>query len=144
MRTAIVAAALLYAGAGLRAGPGPQTGPGLQAGAAAGPKTVNPIPYTKESILRGRNTYLRHCQECHDEDGKAMSNAIAAAADLTRPDAWKHGAEDEQAFASIRNGAGDAMPPFRADLKDDQIWDIVNFVRSIGPESRRPKPPRRF
>ena len=106
---------------------------------AHAPVTSNPVAYTKDSIQRGKNTYLRHCQECHDEDGKALSNVVAAAADLTRPDVWKHGADDAAVFASIKNGAGDTMPAFKADLEDDRIWDVVNFIRSIGPESRRPK-----
>ena len=92
MRAAIVAAALAYVGAGAFA-----------QGGAPPAKAANPAAYTKESILRGRNTYLRHCQECHDEDGKAMSNVIAAATDLTRPDAWKHGAEDEQGAGEDRD-----------------------------------------
>jgi hypothetical protein len=25
-------------------------------------------------------------------------------------------------------------------LKDEQIWDLVNFIRSIGPEANRPQP----
>ena len=33
------------------------------------------------------------------------------------------------------------MPPFGpigVGLKDEQIWDIVNFIRSIGPEGNKP------
>jgi mono/diheme cytochrome c family protein len=30
------------------------------------------------------------------------------------------------------------MPPFGVDLKDPQIWDVVNFIRSIGPAANRP------
>jgi mono/diheme cytochrome c family protein len=31
------------------------------------------------------------------------------------------------------------MPPFKDKLQDEQIWHVVNFVRSLWPESRRPK-----
>jgi mono/diheme cytochrome c family protein len=31
------------------------------------------------------------------------------------------------------------MPPFKDQLKDGEIWDIVNFIRSIWPEAMRPK-----
>jgi mono/diheme cytochrome c family protein len=98
----------------------------------------NPIAYSPSSIARGKSLFLQNCQTCHDEDGRARSAAIAIAADLTDPDRWKFGTGDAQVFASIKNGAADAMPPFGGDLKDDQIWDIVNFIRSIGPESKRP------
>jgi mono/diheme cytochrome c family protein len=100
----------------------------------------NPIPYSPASIARGKSLFLQNCQSCHDEDGRARSAAIAIAADLTDPDRWKFGTGDAQVFGSIKNGAADAMPPFGGDLKDEQIWDIVNFIRSIGPESKRPKP----
>ena len=100
----------------------------------------NPTPYSPASIARGKNFFLQNCQSCHDEDGRARSAAVAIAADLTDPKKWKFGEGDAQLFASIHNGAADAMPPFGSDLKDEQIWDIINFIRSIGPEALRPKP----
>ena len=69
---------------------------------------------------------------------RTVSRATIAA-DLTEPARWKFGTADPQVFSTIKNGAGDNMPPFKGDLKDDQIWDIVNFIRSIGPEGNRPQ-----
>jgi cbb3-type cytochrome c oxidase subunit III len=102
-----------------------------------------PVPYSRESVARGKTVFLQNCQDCHGEDGKAQGSAIAVAPDLTRPEVWKYGQTDAQIFSNIRNGAGDNMPPFGSlgpGLKDSQIWDLVNFIRSIGPESKRPKP----
>jgi mono/diheme cytochrome c family protein len=99
----------------------------------------NPEPYTPASVARGKIFYLQNCQSCHDEDGRARSAAVAIAADLTDPSRWKFGTSDPQLFETIKNGAADAMPPFAADLKDEQIWDIVNFIRSIGPPANRPE-----
>jgi mono/diheme cytochrome c family protein len=31
------------------------------------------------------------------------------------------------------------MPPYKGKLEDEQIWHIVNFVRSLWPEAKRPK-----
>ncbi len=101
----------------------------------------NPTPFTKESISRGKTVYLQNCQDCHGEDGRAQGSAIAVAPDLTRPEVWKYGQTDDNIFSDIRNGAGDNMPPFGpigVGLKDAQIWDLVNFIRSIGPENKRP------
>jgi mono/diheme cytochrome c family protein len=113
----------------------------MTAGWAAGQQgpASNPVPYTPASIARGKTFFLQNCQSCHDEDGRARSAAVAIAADLTNPDRWKFGTSDAQVFKTIKSGAAEAMPPFGADLKDDQIWDIVNFIRSIGPESKRPQ-----
>lgn len=100
----------------------------------------NPVPYAPASVARGKSAYLQNCQSCHDEDGRAQSAAVAIAADLTDPSHWKFGIGDAQVFATIKSGRGDAMPPFGSDLKDEQIWDIVNFIRSIGPAANRPQP----
>lgn len=101
------------------------------------------VPYSKESVSRGRTIYLQNCQDCHGDDGKAQGSAIAVAADLTAPGSWKFGQADNQIFTNIKNGAGDNMPPFGPigpGLKDAQIWDLVNYIRSIGPEKLRPTP----
>jgi mono/diheme cytochrome c family protein len=93
-----------------------------------------PVPSTPASIQRGKIGFLQNCAACHDEDGRARSSAIALAADLTRPESWKFSQTTAKVFLSIKKGAGDNMPPFEQDLKDDQIWDIINFIRSIGPQ----------
>jgi hypothetical protein len=31
------------------------------------------------------------------------------------------------------------MPPFKDKLTDQQVWELVWFLRSIGPESARPQ-----
>ncbi|MBZ5559792.1 MAG: c-type cytochrome [Acidobacteriia bacterium] len=99
----------------------------------------NPVPYAPASVARGRSFFLQNCQSCHDEDGRGRSAAVAIAADLTDPSRWKFGTGDAPLFKTIKNGAGEAMPPFDTDLKDDQIWDVVNFIRSIGPAANRPQ-----
>ena len=100
-----------------------------------------PVPYSPASVGRGKLVYLQNCQDCHGEDGKAQGSAIAVAPDLTAPTVWKYGQSDAQIFLNIKNGAGDNMPPFGPlgpGLKDEQIWDLVNFIRSIGPAAKRP------
>ena len=96
------------------------------------------MPYTPASVAGEKSTYLQNCQSCHHEDGRARSAAVAVAADLTDPSRWKFSTKDTQVFGTIKNGAADAMPPFGVDLKDEQIWDVVNFIRSIGPAASRP------
>ena len=118
---------------------GASAGAGVVARAQGGAAGSNPTPYAPASVNRGKTFFLQNCQSCHDEDGKARSAAVAIAADLTAPERWKFGTGDAALFKTIKQGAAEAMPPFGSDLKDDQIWDVVNFIRSIGPESGRPK-----
>src|SRR5215467_414471 len=109
--------------------------------AAAG-FTDGPQPYTRKSIARGRQFYLVNCVDCHDQDGKGLNRRdfnSTVPADLTDPDAWLHGTTAEGIFASIREGTRQDMPPYKGKIEDEQIWHIVNFVRSLWPEAKRPK-----
>lgn len=102
----------------------------------------DPAPYTRKSIAEGKRIYLTHCVECHDQDGKGLGRRDFSGtppADLTDPDAWLHGTSAAEIFSSIREGTKEDMPPFKAGLSDEQIWHLVNFVRSLWPEAKRPK-----
>jgi len=106
----------------------------------SGPK--GPFPFTRKSIAQGKQVYLTNCVECHDQDGKGLNRrdySGAPPADLTDPDNWQHGASPERIFASIHDGVKEDMPPFKGKLQDDQIWRIVNYVRSLWPEAKRPR-----
>ncbi|MCY3963758.1 MAG: c-type cytochrome [Acidobacteria bacterium] len=100
---------------------------------------VNPTPYTDAAQKRGRTHYLRHCQICHGFDGRALENIDFEATDLTDPERWRFGTTDGDLFRSTKFGAGLDMPPFEAELDDGEIWDLVHYLRSIGPKALRPK-----
>ena len=103
-------------------------------------KLKNPIPFSKASLARGRILYVRDCTECHGADGKSLVDVVANATDLTEPKLWKSGTSEGEVFRSIRDGAGDAMPPFSDKIdKADDMWHLVNYVRSLWPEPMRPK-----
>lgn len=102
-------------------------------------KLKDPVAYTKKSINAGRATFLQNCTSCHGEDGKAEGSLIAAATDLTTPALYKSGSSEGEIFRSIRDGAGDQMPAFKSQLASEtDIWNLVNFIRSLWPESQRP------
>ncbi|MEW6210846.1 MAG: c-type cytochrome [Acidobacteriota bacterium] len=100
----------------------------------------NPVPFTRASIARGRTLFLHDCASCHGTDGKSQIDVIADATDLTEPKVWKSGASEGEIFRSIRDGAGVSMPPFKNQIrKEEDIWHLVNFIRSLWPEPLRPK-----
>jgi mono/diheme cytochrome c family protein len=110
--------------------------------AEKGAATKAPLPYTTKSIARGKQFYLLHCVECHDQDGKGLGRRDfngTPPADLTNPDEWLYGTSAEAIFASVRDGSKNDMPGFKDKLQDEQIWHVVNFLRSLWPESKRPK-----
>jgi mono/diheme cytochrome c family protein len=106
----------------------------------AAKKLKSPVPFSTPSIARGRTLFLRDCKECHGADGKSQVDVVANATDLTEPKYWTSGPTEGEVFRSIRDGAGDAMPPFKEKIEDEKdIWHIVNFIRSLWPEPARPK-----
>ncbi len=102
-------------------------------------KLKSPVAYTKKSIDRGRVIFLQNCTSCHGENGKAEGSLIADATDLTPPSLYKSGISEGEIFRSIRDGAGDQMPAFKSQLgSETDIWNLVNFIRSLWPEAIRP------
>lgn len=102
-------------------------------------KLKSPVANTKKSIARGRVLFMQNCTSCHGENGKAEGSLVADATDLTSPTLYKSGTTEGEIFHSIRDGAGDQMPAFKSQLDSEtDIWNLVNFVRSLWPESMRP------
>jgi mono/diheme cytochrome c family protein len=103
-------------------------------------KLKSPVPFSKASITRGKIFFRRACTECHGTDGKSLVDVVANATDLTDPKAWKSGTSEGEIFRSIRDGAGEAMPPFAEKVsKEQDLWDLVNYLRSLWPDTARPK-----
>jgi mono/diheme cytochrome c family protein len=102
-------------------------------------KLKTPVAYSKKSVDRGRGIFMQNCTSCHGENGKAEGSLIADATDLTTPTLYKSGTTEGEIFHSIRDGAGDQMPAFKSQLGGEaDIWNLVNFIRSLWPESQRP------
>ena len=134
----VALASLLIAGL-IAQGPGKDTPAknSEKSGAVKGP-----LHYTSKSIARGKQFYLLHCVECHDQDGRGLNRRDFSGApptDLTDPGDWAHGTSPEAIFTTIHDGTKNGMPPFKDKLQDEQVWHVVNFVRSLWPEPKQPK-----
>ena len=102
-------------------------------------KLKSPVAFSKRSIDRGRVVFMQNCTSCHGENGKAEGSLIADATDLTSPKLYKSGSSEGEIFHSVRDGAGDQMPAFKSQIDSEtDIWNLVNFIRSLWPESMRP------
>lgn len=93
----------------------------------------NPVPRTAESIARGRLLFEQQCAICHGERG--AGDGIIAASLRTRPDDLSKIARppifpDGIVVYRIANGKN-LMPPFKATLSEMQLWDLLNFIRSL-------------
>src|SRR5712691_5855385 len=90
----------------------------------------------KSGPAQAKAAFKQNCVSCHGENGKAEASLVAT--DLTQPGHYKHGTSDAEIFKSIKEGAGNEMPPFKYQMPDDkEIWALVNYVRSLWPEPPR-------
>ena len=103
-----------------------------QTGAAAALK--NPVAATAESIAAGEQLYRKNCAPCHGvkAEGGSGNDLIPASPDLTDA-TWDHGSTDGAIFDNIKNGVAPDfnMTPWKDQMKDDEIWNVVNYLRSI-------------
>jgi mono/diheme cytochrome c family protein len=91
----------------------------------------NPVKPTPESIASGKKIYGYDCVQCHAEtvDAKTEAAKGAKVPDLTDPAVLKD-RTDGEIFYVIKNGRGD-MPLEGDRVKPEQLWDLVNYVRSL-------------
>ena len=93
----------------------------------------NPFPLTQESIQLGLETYTATCTTCHGDTGKGDGPAGLV---LNPPPADLaihvplH--TDNELYDFIANGIeGTPMLAQRDNLTPDQIWHLVNYIRTI-------------
>ena len=70
---------------------------------------------------------------CSERGRSGPGNDLIPAAPSLVDDQWDHGSTDGEIFDSIKNGVAPDfnMVPFKDTLKDDEIWSVVNYLRSI-------------
>jgi mono/diheme cytochrome c family protein len=102
---------------------------------------VNPKKPTPESIAQGKKIYGFDCAMCHGGDGSGKGDLATTMklnlSDYRDPEALK-GTTDGELFYIIQNGK-DKMPSEGDRLKPDQIWNLVNYIRSLGKKEPPPK-----
>ena len=111
------------------------------AGQDPDPRTIeNPVTSTPASVAAGAQQYAKACAVCHGASGTGDGKLAAATAaygkrpsDLTDA-VWDHGSTDGEIFVVIRDGIEPDfnMPGFKARLSETEIWNVVNYVRSLG------------
>lgn len=104
-------------------------------------KIKNPVPADTESIEAGKKLYQRYCASCHGpqakgDGGLALSGGTPS--DLT-DETWDYGSTDGEIFVVIRDGVSSDMLAYKDKLNEKQIWQIVNFIRSLGPKPKEDK-----
>jgi cbb3-type cytochrome c oxidase subunit III len=106
---------------------------------AAAKALKNPVPANAASIEAGKAVFAKYCRSCHGAEGKgdgAGAPKDVHPANLTDAK-WDHGSTDGEIFTTIKTGVG---PKFDMDswdgrIKDPDIWNLVNYIRTLGPKT---------
>lgn len=85
--------------------------------------------------VSGREIYVNTCIRCHGIDGKGALGIklIPPPADLTSPTVQSR--LDGTLFRRIHEGKPNtAMGAWKHSLSDEEIWDVLAYVRTLGVE----------
>ena len=94
-------------------------------------KLKNPVAASAESISAGKRVYTRMCSRCHGPEGKGDGSAATAAVPDVTDAQWDYGGSDGEIFSVVHDGVSADMDGYAARLSDTDIWNVVNFVRSV-------------
>ncbi len=104
----------------------------------------SPVASTPQSVARGRQVYEKlRCTACHGTDGRgagAVQNTFEddwqqplRATDLTEPWTFHGGSTPRDIYLRFRTGmSGTPMPSFVDVGTDAEMWDLANYVASLG------------
>jgi cytochrome c oxidase cbb3-type subunit 3 len=112
--------------------PEPQANTELQPGMPGAPgaqsKTTVPAPYGENAwaISEGKRLYTWfNCVGCHAHGGGGMGPPLM-------DQKWIYGSDPESIHATILEGRPNGMPAFGGKLADQQVWQLVAYVRALG------------
>jgi cytochrome c oxidase cbb3-type subunit III len=96
---------------------------------------ANPLAHDQAALAQGRKLFVRYnCDGCHGgHAGGGMGPSL-------RDQDWLYGDSDAQVFDSISQGRGNGMPAWGTKLPQEQIWQIVTYVKSLR-SPQEPDPP---
>jgi cytochrome c oxidase cbb3-type subunit 3 len=102
---------------------------------AFSPPVKNPYANDQLALAQGRSLFVWfNCSGCHGgHGGGGMGPSL-------RDETWIYGSSDAQVFNSIAEGRGKGMPAWGLKLPQDQIWQLVAYIKSMRTPTE-PNPP---
>ena len=114
----------------------PGAGEPLQAGHAAAPEPAD-YDYNAFAVNQGKRLYRWYnCNGCHAGGGGSIGPALM-------DDKWLYGHRPADIYATIVQGRPNGMPAFGGRIPEDQVWQIVAYVRSMSGLLRKDVAPSR-
>jgi cytochrome c oxidase cbb3-type subunit 3 len=94
--------------------------------------TAAPLPPMKNryeelayAVAQGKRLYRAYnCNGCHAQGGGDIGPALMDAK-------WRYGSDAASVYASIAHGRPRGMPAFGSHVPEEQLWQLVAYVRSM-------------
>jgi cytochrome c oxidase cbb3-type subunit III len=99
----------------------------------------NESPYDENAfaVNQGKRLFRWYnCNGCHSMGGGGIGPPLMDGE-------WKYGSEPAAIFQSIMQGRPEGMPSFGGHIPEDQVWQIVAYVRSMSGQLRKDVAPSR-
>jgi mono/diheme cytochrome c family protein len=92
----------------------------------------NPVAAGDVSTKAGLLLYTKNCASCHGKTG--LGDGVKARAIKTFPGDFSkdeyQNQTDGELFYKTKNGRGE-MPKYEGKITDNEIWNIVNYTRTL-------------
>jgi len=96
-------------------------------------------PYEENAygLQQGKRLFRWYnCNGCHANGGGGMGPPLMDSQ-------WRYGSAPSDIFATIMQGRPNGMPSFGGHIPEDQVWQIVAYVRSMSGQLRKDVAPGR-
>ena len=96
--------------------------------------TKKPAKTTPESQAKAKKLYAVDCAMCHGDNGNGKTDLASGMqlklADWSNPSTLS-GMTDEILFTTIRNGKDKMPPEAEGRAKDDDVWNLIVYIRKM-------------
>ena len=109
-----------------------------------GRSDLNPLPQGEENIRAGQRNFTSYCMVCHGLDGQ--NTGVPFAEKMSPPvpvlsSSAVQAYSDGQLHWIIKNGiAPSGMPAAKDIFHDDEIWQLVLYIRHLPPKGSLGEP----
>ena len=108
-------------------------------------RTKNPVASSAESIAKGKELYLSpekgNCVFCHGEAGAGNPETLPQLrrkpADISNKERMSS-MTDGEVFWKITKGITGIMPAGEKRMKEEERWQVVNYIRTLAKEPTNP------
>jgi cytochrome c oxidase cbb3-type subunit 3 len=103
----------------------------------SGTGSANPYDENAYAVSQGKRLYKQYnCNGCHASGGGDSGPPLM-------DDKWIYGHEPANIYATIVQGRPNGMPSFGGHIPDDQVWQLVAYIRSMSGQLRPDVAPAR-